>query len=123
LAWKKRLKKPIQPKNKKVEKELKELGYRNVINNYIVGGGGGLNLMKPENLDFSAQNKEKQLEMLLRYIKIKAKDNVYKKEGNRYIGIYFNCGKDLISHRFKELIALGFLEELKNMDRYYRIKE
>ncbi|RPJ79855.1 MAG: hypothetical protein EHM20_00250 [Alphaproteobacteria bacterium] len=54
-------------------------------------------------------------------MKDKAIDGIYTKEGNRLISNYFYCGKDLISERFNELLSIGWISEIVEMNRKYKL--
>lgn len=99
---------------------------------YFQSGGGGVGgVISPQydpefienhRQNFSTMEKHTQLEMLYIYLKDRAtEDNIYTKEGDRVIGDYFNCGKDLINKRFKELISIGWISELTELNRKYKL--
>lgn len=90
--------------------------------------GGGFTIT-PENGVFDDSNRqnfkdkgqETQLKMLYLYI-VKMSDNgIYKKEGYAKIGEFFGVGKDLIQTRFAKLVNDGYLIELKQMNKFYKI--
>jgi hypothetical protein len=73
--------------------------------------------------NFKNEGQEKQLKILYLYI-VKMSDNgIYKKEGSAKIGEFFGVGKFLIQSRFKSLIDNGYIVELKQMNRFYKINK
>jgi hypothetical protein len=74
-------------------------------------------------INFKGAGQEKQLKMLYSYIVKMSEDGIYKKQGDRTIAEHFNVGRNLIHDRFEKLIEKGYLIELKQMNRFYKIKE
>jgi hypothetical protein len=98
---------------------------------YYQNGGGGecdvISLEKTENLteknrqNFKNLTKQSQFEMLYNYMKSKSDSDIYTKEGDRKIAGYFQCGKDLINQRFKDLLTIGWISEIVEMNRKYKL--
>lgn len=92
---------------------------------------GGGNDKTPENPSFSIENpknfksasKENQLKILYGYMLNKSDNGIYKREGGRQIAEHFGVSKDVIQDRFNELLERGLVIELKQMNRFYKIKE
>lgn|GEM_PF-3809287 len=127
---------PLYPIKPPYNSHFSEIHLKNFLEGkttiiYYQGGGGGKgDVIFPENepnfnennrQNFKKLSKQCQFEMLYIYMKDKAIDNIYTKEGNRLIANYFNCGKDLISERFNDLLNLGWISEIIEMNRKYKL--
>jgi len=73
--------------------------------------------------NFKTAGVKKQQKLLLQYIKERSENGVWKKEGNRIIGDFFGVGRDLVQNRFNQLIELGYLVEMIEMNRFYKINK
>ena len=100
-----------------------------VIRHFETYGGSFSDAPKNTVLDdlsrqkFKDAGQEKQLNLLYLYIVKQSEDGIYKKEGSAKIGEFFGVGKFLIQSRFKDLIEKGYLTELKQMSRFYKIEK
>lgn len=138
MKWLKLLKKLLSKKRKKLynDKEIiktptipkPKLTDMTAVN-YFLNKSGGVNRKAPnqeENDENKRQNfkklvKQEQLKVLFNYIKSKTKGGLYKKEGNRIIGEYFNVGKDLIGRLLKTLEDSEYIGRLNDLDKYYKL--
>ena len=92
---------------------------------------GGISEETPQNgvsdnqnpKNFKGAGQEIQLKMLYLYIVKMSENGVYKKQGDRTIAEHFNVGRNLIHDRFTKLIEKGYLVELKQMNRFYKINK
>lgn len=98
------------------------------INYFKIKSGGVIENTIPEGQieetkrqNFKKLTKSEQLKTLFNYIKSKTENGLYKKEGNRVIGEYFNVGKDLIGRLLKELEVSEHIAMLTELDRFYKI--
>jgi site-specific DNA-adenine methylase len=96
--------------------------------NYFCGGKiekgfNSVEFVESYRQDFKKLDTTYRLKVLFYYIKNKTYDGIYKKEDNRIIGQYFNCGKDLINNLLKKLVDDGCIKLLSEIDIYKLKKE
>jgi hypothetical protein len=99
------------------------------ITHFGLYGGGKVSTPKMPVLDeitrqkFKTTSTETQKKLLYVYICERSENGVWKKEGNRVIGEFFCVGRDLIQNRFSQLVNDGYLVELKDISRFYKINK